>query len=198
MSAAPELVQLKIRLTGISPMIWRRVLVPVSTTLHELPGIFQVAMGWEGVHLFLFDIYAVRYGSFELHAANPDVPLLEFDFSVNERFSCIHDMGDHWEHEIRVEAIHPPRKKFYESIKKLGVCSPDVSPTSETQRVFLTILGSMKPPAFSCSPIRPGCRDAGSTSGRHPAGDVQHARGDARADAPWTCDVVSVLRQGAP
>ena len=46
-------------------------------------------MGWEGVHLFLFDICAVRYGSFELHAANSDVPLLKFDFSVNERFSCI-------------------------------------------------------------------------------------------------------------
>ncbi len=56
MSAAPEFVQLKICLIGISPMIWRRVLVPVSTTLHELHGIFRVAMGWEGVHLFLFDI----------------------------------------------------------------------------------------------------------------------------------------------
>ena len=26
--------------------------------------------------------------------------------------------------------------RFMESIRKLGVCSPDVSPTSETQRVF--------------------------------------------------------------
>ena len=60
MSADPEVVQMRIRLIGVSPMIWRRVLVPVSTTLHELHGIFQVPMGWEGVHLFLFDIYAVR------------------------------------------------------------------------------------------------------------------------------------------
>lgn len=126
MSAAPELVQLKIRLIGISPMVWRRVLVPVSTTLHELHGIFQVAMGWEGVHLFLFDIYAVRYGSFELHAANPDVPLLEFGFSVNERFSYIYDMGDHWEHEIRVEAIDPPPKKFHPvCIGGSGACPPE-------------------------------------------------------------------------
>ena len=126
MSAAPEFVQLKIRLIGISPMIWRRVLVPVSTTLHELHGIFQVTMGWEGVHLFLFDICAVRYGSFELHAANSDVPLLKFDFSVNERFSCIHDMGDHWEHEIRVGAIDPPSKKFHPiCVGGSGACPPE-------------------------------------------------------------------------
>ena len=126
MSAAPEFVQLKIRLIGISSMIWRRVLVPVSTTLHELHGIFQVTMGWEGVHQFLFDICAVRYGSFELHAANSDVPLLKFDFSVNERFSCIHDMGDHWEHEIRVEAIDPPSKKFHPiCVGGSGACPPE-------------------------------------------------------------------------
>ena len=67
MDAPEEIIQLKVRLLGISPMIWRRVLVPSSTTLRELHGILQVAMGWEGIHLFLFDIHAVQYGSFELH-----------------------------------------------------------------------------------------------------------------------------------
>ncbi len=66
MDAPDEIYQLKIRLLGISPMIWRRVLVPASTTLRELHGILQVAMGWEGIHLFVVDIHAVRYGSFEL------------------------------------------------------------------------------------------------------------------------------------
>ncbi|SDX62078.1 pRiA4b ORF-3-like protein [Ruegeria halocynthiae] len=75
MSAAPQAYQLKVRLLGISPMIWRRVLVSESTTLRELHGILQVAMGWEGIHLFVFDIHAVRYGSSELQAGNPDVPL---------------------------------------------------------------------------------------------------------------------------
>ncbi|MEM6306365.1 MAG: hypothetical protein AAF701_00075 [Pseudomonadota bacterium] len=28
-------------------MIWRRVLVPASSTLRELHGVLQVAMGWE-------------------------------------------------------------------------------------------------------------------------------------------------------
>lgn len=47
MSSAPRIFQLKTRLLGISPMIWRRVLVSSSTTLHELHGILQVAMGWD-------------------------------------------------------------------------------------------------------------------------------------------------------
>ncbi len=83
-------------------------------------------MGWEGIHLFFFDIYAVRYGSFELHAANPDVSLQEFGFRETERFSYIYDMGDHWEHEIRIEAINPPQKNSYPvGIGGSGACLPE-------------------------------------------------------------------------
>ena len=41
-----RIVQLKVRLLGLSPMIWRRVLVTESVTLQELHGILQVGMGW--------------------------------------------------------------------------------------------------------------------------------------------------------
>ena len=41
------IVQLKVRLLGIRPMIWRRVLAPASVSLRELHGILQVSMGWE-------------------------------------------------------------------------------------------------------------------------------------------------------
>src|SRR5713101_4322392 len=46
---ADAIVQIKVWLLGISPMVWRRVLVPVSLTLRELHGVIQVAMGWEVV-----------------------------------------------------------------------------------------------------------------------------------------------------
>jgi hypothetical protein len=39
------ILQIKVWLTGISPMIWRRVLVPTTFTLRELHGVIQVAMG---------------------------------------------------------------------------------------------------------------------------------------------------------
>ncbi len=126
MSSIPEIYQLKIRLLGISPMIWRRLLVPASATLRELHGMLQVAMGWEGVHLFLFDIHGVQYGAFELHAGNPDSPLDQFGLRANERFSYVYDMGDYWEHEICVEAINPPPKKTYPICTGgSGACPPE-------------------------------------------------------------------------
>jgi len=40
-------------------MIWRRVLVPETYTLRQLHGVFQVAIGWEGIHLFEFNIGSI-------------------------------------------------------------------------------------------------------------------------------------------
>ena len=37
------ILQLRVRLLDVSPMVWRRLLVPVRTTLQELHGILQVA-----------------------------------------------------------------------------------------------------------------------------------------------------------
>ena len=39
LEASTRIVQLKVRLLGLSPMIWRRVLVPESVSLRELHGI---------------------------------------------------------------------------------------------------------------------------------------------------------------
>jgi hypothetical protein len=38
-SPAPEILQFKVWLLGISPMVWRRVQVPASMTLWELHGV---------------------------------------------------------------------------------------------------------------------------------------------------------------
>jgi hypothetical protein len=48
------ILQIKVWLVGISPMVWRRVLVPAAFTLRELHGVIQVTMGWEGIHLYDF------------------------------------------------------------------------------------------------------------------------------------------------
>jgi hypothetical protein len=49
---ADAILQIKVWLLDVSPMVWRRLLVPSSYTLRELHGVIQVAMGWEGVHLY--------------------------------------------------------------------------------------------------------------------------------------------------
>ena len=108
-------------------MIWRRVLIPSTTALRELHGVLQLAMGWDGIHLFQFDIRAVQYGSFELFAESPDISLGEFGFRTGDRFSYIYDMVDHWEHEIRVEDFNhaQPRKTYPLCTGGSGVCPPE-------------------------------------------------------------------------
>ena len=93
-SPTGPILQIKMRLVGISPMIWRRVLVPASFTLRELHGVIQVAMGWESLHLYSFHIRAVEYGSVALCAQSPDVALAGFRFRKGARFTYAYDMGD--------------------------------------------------------------------------------------------------------
>jgi hypothetical protein len=89
----PEILQFRIWLLGISPMIWWRVQIPVSMTLRELHGVFQVAMGWESIHLFQFTLRAQRFGSLELAARSPDVPLSELRLRVGTRFRYEYDLN---------------------------------------------------------------------------------------------------------
>ena len=127
MPVPSEILQLKFRIFGVSPMVWRRVLVSSSITLRELHGIVQTAMGWGGIHLFQFDVRAVCYGSWELHAASPDIPLSGFGFRRNDRLSYIYDMGDYWKHEVRVEAIlvANPEKFYPVCTGGAGPCPPE-------------------------------------------------------------------------
>jgi hypothetical protein len=65
MLEAPSAVihQLKASLRGISPMIWRRLLVPGDLTLHGLHRVIQIAFGWEDYHLHAFRRHGRRYGT---------------------------------------------------------------------------------------------------------------------------------------
>ena len=60
MPVPSEIFQLKLRLLGISPMVWRRVLVSSSTTLRELHGILQAAMA-QGARSCLFGLLMEHY-----------------------------------------------------------------------------------------------------------------------------------------
>jgi hypothetical protein len=102
-SDAGLVLQLKVRLLEVSPMVWRRLLVPAATSLRELHGIIQVAMGWEGIHLFQFHLRAVRYGSPELSASSPQATLESFRLRTGSRFIYEYDLNLPWRHEVRIE-----------------------------------------------------------------------------------------------
>jgi len=54
--------QLRLVLAGISPMIWRRLLVSSETTIAQLHQYIQVAFDWGGEHLHRFRIHGKDYG----------------------------------------------------------------------------------------------------------------------------------------
>ncbi|HYZ60916.1 MAG TPA: plasmid pRiA4b ORF-3 family protein [Acetobacteraceae bacterium] len=120
-------VQLKIWLQEISPMVWRRLLVPGTCTLRELHGVIQVAMGWEGIHLFRFRLRAARHGSRELSASSPDVTLAALRLRRGARFTYEYDLNVPWRHELRVEdhLAAEPGKAYPFCTGGGGACPPE-------------------------------------------------------------------------
>ena len=128
-SAVPPgaILQLKVRLLGISPMVWRRVLVPESVSLHELHGMVQLAMGWEGIHLFEFAIRGARYTGPDLSGRSTDMALSDLRFRRNTKFRYVYDMFCEWVHEIRVEErlAAVPAKRYPQCVGGAGARPPE-------------------------------------------------------------------------
>jgi hypothetical protein len=55
-------VQVHISLDDIEPRIWRRLIVPLDTTLADMHPIIQAAMGWKDAHLHEFEVGGLTYG----------------------------------------------------------------------------------------------------------------------------------------
>jgi Plasmid pRiA4b ORF-3-like protein len=67
--------------------------VPTTFTLRELHGVIQVAMGWEGIHLYEFHVRAKRYGSWELSASSRDITLAALRLLKGARFIYEYDLN---------------------------------------------------------------------------------------------------------
>ncbi|WP_051908733.1 plasmid pRiA4b ORF-3 family protein [Candidatus Odyssella acanthamoebae] len=103
-----EVYQFRFFLKGISPMIWRRILVSSNSSLADLHYAIQITMEWSDTHLHQFNIWGKQYGlSYDGGIIFPDntrkVYLQDFQFRINEKFSYEYNFFDYWEHEIRLE-----------------------------------------------------------------------------------------------
>jgi hypothetical protein len=114
-----SIYQLKVSLIGISPMIWRRLLVHSDSTIADLHYTLQIAMGWSDVHLNRFHIHGQDFGVYHdggiSFSDNPEkVPLSAFGFRIRERFLYEYDFGDEWLHEVRIEKrlLLDPKKTY--------------------------------------------------------------------------------------
>lgn len=116
-ASSTRIYQLKIFLREISPMIWRRLLVTSNTTLLALHEVIQLAMGWEGYHLWTFSISGREYGHAYgegLRSDTYETTLSELELRPRQRFLYNYDFGDYWQHELRLEKITGPEpNKIY-------------------------------------------------------------------------------------
>ena len=102
-----------IELRDLEPKIWRRVDVPLSSTLAALNDIIQVSFHWQDDHLYEFVVGERVYG----------VPTDEDEFYDRkvykasairlktlvergvDRFLYVYDFGDNWHHDVIVEEV---------------------------------------------------------------------------------------------
>jgi len=108
----PTIYQFYVWLRGISPLIWRRLLLRSDQSIADLPYALQLAFGWSDSHLNRFRIHGKEFGVH--HMGGPifgqradEIRLVDFRFRADERFLYEYDFGDCWEHRIRLERIRP-------------------------------------------------------------------------------------------
>jgi len=132
--AKKAMYQLKIKLKGVNPPIWRRLLVNSDITLYKLYIVLLEVMGWSGGHLHCFRIKDKCYGkpdpefdTFEETINEEKVKLKNVVKREKEKFIFEYDFGDGWEHEVSVEKIAPYEREMQYSACLNGAraCPPE-------------------------------------------------------------------------
>lgn len=115
----PVVYQIRIVVRGVSPLIWRRVLVRGDTTIADLQATFPLALGWKDEHLHRSVVHERTHGVAHLGGISfrddpHRVRLAEFGLRACERFLHAYDLTDGWQHEVRVEQVVPlePRQHY--------------------------------------------------------------------------------------
>jgi hypothetical protein len=146
------LYQLRVKLLGAKPAIWRRIQVK-DCTLDKLHEHIQTSMGWTNSHLHHFDVNGDLYADPELmeddfHNMNyrdSTITLLSAilpDDHRRYRFRYRYDFGDSWDHEILFEGCPKLEKgrKYPLCVEGERACPPeDVGGTSRYAKFLETI-----------------------------------------------------------
>jgi hypothetical protein len=106
----PNVYQFRVVLQGISPLIWRRLLIRSDMSLATLDAALQVVFAWSNTYLHSFHIHGKAYGT-----PRPDGPHIDGDarhvllaalrLHQGERFSYVYNFIDHWVCDLRFEVV---------------------------------------------------------------------------------------------
>jgi hypothetical protein len=101
-------LQLHLELQEVTPVVWRRILVPSGPRLDRLADMLIAAMGWTNSHLHCFNVAGKRFGM--MFEVRPDDEIDEHSVTVLQalrevdRFEFDYDFGDGWTLDVTVEA----------------------------------------------------------------------------------------------
>jgi len=151
-SVPRQIYQLRVTLDGVTPDVWRRLLVPGGYTLDRVHRVIQHAMGWWDYHLHYFEIDGVQYGEpdpgNEL-APSPELKLrdeldtrLDSVVGKGDRFRYTYDYGDWWEHAVTVEAVWTadPGERYPICLEGERACPPEDVGGAYGYRRFVTAM----------------------------------------------------------
>ena len=110
-------LQFRIELPEIEPLIWRRILVPANYNFWDLHVAVQDSMGWLDYHLHHFEIKGKgkkkveRIGIpdferlYDLPEVYPgwEIPVLQYYNDLGVAAKYLYDYGDSWWHSIQLE-----------------------------------------------------------------------------------------------
>lgn len=129
---AIAVLQLRIALRGLSPPVWRRLLIPEHVTLARLHEVIQAAMGWTDDHLHQFIIRGRRYGesregALQFSTAATALTLSAFALREHEAFFYVYDFNAWWRHDIRVErrVLSQESVLLPRCVAGCGACPPE-------------------------------------------------------------------------
>ena len=158
-----QIVCLKITLDDIKPVIWRRIEVPLTTSLLALHEVIQAAMLFENYHLFDF-VTGTRGAETRYIIPDPNDTFADDDFGDSidasktalgtlieagiKRLIYTYDFGDNWQHTILIEAVAAadPATAYPRFIEGANRAPPEDVGGIPGFENFLTIMAKPKHP----------------------------------------------------
>jgi hypothetical protein len=175
-----SVLRLRIQLEGVTPLIWRVVLVPGSVSVGKLSSMLCAAMGWTDSHLHAIRVaeryYTTVSEDSEEDEIDEDEATVLAALGEKRRFSYDYDFGDGWEHQVVVEELtwSPSRLRFAVCLEGQNACPPEdvggpsgyesfleaiTNPDHEERDSYLKwVGGSFDPSAFDLGAANARCQ----------------------------------------
>lgn len=155
-----SIIELKITLDHVEPMVMRTLQVPSDIRLDRLHLTIQAAMGWENAHLYQFCIGepyqwgAERWVSPDFVDGPEDLPAnrttLDKAAAKADEAGLIYlyDFGDDWVHSLELGTAHDAKPgELYPRLTEItGACPPENIGGPPGYEMFLAAIANPKHP----------------------------------------------------